>query len=155
MDGGGGGGDSDDDHAGAISSANAGFGVPEEDPNVDLALDLDEHFDIDQGKDRRVWLVKVPKFLLEKWQKVKSNNEELGRLRVYKKPLPSGEERIVLLLPPNKEGEEDPIPTEYFMTIQNKATQWVISSWSDSLTTNLTPACVLPEIHTSSLRETT
>lgn len=120
------GGDSDDDRQVASSSANAGFGVPEEDPSVDLALDLDEHFDIDQGKDRRVWLVKVPKFLLEKWQNVKSNNEELGRLRVYKKPMPNGEERIVMLLPPNKEGDE-PIPTEYFMTIQNKATQSVVT----------------------------
>lgn len=115
-------GDSDDDHTAATASSLAGFGVPEANPEVDLALDLDEHFDIEQGKDRRVWLVKVPKFLLEKWQNVKTNNEELGRLRVYKKPLPNGEERIVMLLPPNKEGEEA-IPTEYSMTIQNKATQ--------------------------------
>lgn len=115
-------GDSDDDHLAATASASAGFGVPEADPEVDLGLDLDEHFDIDQGKDRRVWLVKVPKFLLEKWQNVQSNNEELGRLRVYKKPQENGQERIVLLLPPHKEGEEA-IPTEYSMTIQNKATQ--------------------------------
>jgi hypothetical protein len=116
--------DSDDDRLAEATDATAGFGVPEADPEADLALDLDEHFEIGHGKDRRVWLVKVPKFLLEKWQGVKSNNEELGRLRVYNKPMPNGQERIVMLLPPNKEGEE-PIPTEYRMTIQNKATQYV------------------------------
>lgn len=115
-------GDSDDDRAAASTSAAAGFGVPDEDPEADLALDLDEHLESEHGKDRRVWLVKVPKFLLEKWQNVKSNNEELGRLRVYNKPLPNGQERIVLLLPPTKAGET-PIPVEYSMTIQNKATQ--------------------------------
>lgn len=116
--------DSDDDHLAATASASAGFGVPEDNPELDLGLDLDEQFDIEQGKDRRVWLVKVPKFLVEKWQNIKTNNEELGRLRVYKKPLndETGQERIVLLLPPNKDGEEA-IPTEYTMTIQNKATQ--------------------------------
>ena len=48
----------------------------------------------------------------------------MGRLRVYNKKDENGQERIAVLLPPNKANEE-PIPTEYFMTIQNKATQFV------------------------------
>lgn len=64
----------------------------------------------------------VPKFLLERWQNVREEGKELGRLRVYKKPLPNGDERIAVLLPPARPGEAE-IPTEYAMNIQNKQTK--------------------------------
>lgn len=116
--------DSDDDRGeGPSGGASAGFG-PAEEPQVDLGLNFDEHLDTD-GMDRRIWMVKVPKFLLERWQNVREDNVELGRLRVYNKKGANGQERIAVLLPPNDEADENPIPTEYFMTIQNKATKCV------------------------------
>lgn len=115
--------DSDDDGGvGPSAGGNAGFG-PSDDLQVDPGLNLDEPLDTD-GAGRRIWMVKVPKFLLERWQGVTQDNVELGRLRVYNKRDENGEQRISVLLPPDKPGEE-PIPREYFMTIQNKATQSV------------------------------
>lgn len=117
--------DSDDDGGvGPSTGGNGGFG-PSEELQVDLGLNFDEPLDTD-GSSRRIWMVKVPKFLLERWQSVDQDNVELGRLRVYNKKDDNGEDRIAVLLPPAKQGEE-PIPTEYFMTIQNKSTQFVVS----------------------------
>ena len=115
--------DSDDDGGvGPSTGGNAGFG-PSDDLQVDLGLNFDEPLDTDGGN-RRIWMVKVPKFLLERWQSVEQDNVELGRLRVYHKKDDNGQERISVVLPPNKPNEE-PIPTEYYMTIQNKSTQCV------------------------------
>lgn len=114
--------DDEDKAIGSSSAQAAGFG-PSDEPVVDLALNNDETLDTQKG-DRRIWLVKVPKFLLERWQDVQEDGVELGRLRVYKKPMPNGDERIALLVPPSAQGQEE-IPTEYSMTIQNKATKCV------------------------------
>lgn len=177
------GGENDDDRKDAISSANAGFG-PSEDLQVDLALNNDEHLNLD-GAGRRIWLVKVSRreraccedVSVDSSVRVISGAAVLARemvecqggrqgarppariqevrltpqiaersaisttatcisaslcistnfLRIafrFTRPLPNGDERIALLLPPNKPGEEE-VPTEYFMTLQNKATKFV------------------------------
>ncbi|KAJ3059024.1 hypothetical protein HK102_010198, partial [Quaeritorhiza haematococci] len=36
-----------------------------------------------QNLERKVWLVKVPKFVAEKWNEMEGEGEELGRVRIY------------------------------------------------------------------------
>lgn len=47
-----------------------------EDPNSDEELDLER-------AEQKVWLVKVPRFLMEKWSAVQEEGVILGRVRVY------------------------------------------------------------------------
>lgn len=42
----------------------------------------DEELDTDQGN-QKMWLVKVPRFLLEGWTKVEEEDKLLGTVRVY------------------------------------------------------------------------
>ncbi|KAF8878292.1 transcription initiation factor IIF, beta subunit [Infundibulicybe gibba] len=70
----------------------------------DSQPDPDEHLMLDQGNGR-VWLVKIPKFLMERWSAINAEDVHLATIRVYtnasdpqtKKP------RIVLFLPPNRD----------------------------------------------------
>ena len=48
-----------------------------EDSDDEIMLNLNK-------KDTKVWLVKVPKFVAEKWSEQPAG-EELGKLRIYKK----------------------------------------------------------------------
>ncbi|KIL62436.1 hypothetical protein M378DRAFT_1055660 [Amanita muscaria Koide BX008] len=67
----------------------------------DSQPDPDEHLMLDQGNGR-VWLVKIPKFLMERWSSIEADDVHLGTMRVYthavhpqtKKP------RIIMFLPP-------------------------------------------------------
>ncbi|KAF8626926.1 hypothetical protein AX17_006427 [Amanita inopinata Kibby_2008] len=70
----------------------------------DSQPDPDEHLMLDQGNGR-VWLVKIPKFLMERWTAISADDVHLATIRVYtnavnphtKKP------RIILFLPPNRD----------------------------------------------------
>ncbi|KAL9714655.1 hypothetical protein Ac2012v2_001314 [Leucoagaricus gongylophorus] len=70
----------------------------------DAQPDPDEHLMLDQGSGR-VWLVKMPKFLLERWTAVRAEDVHLATIRVYTPPpgTPGAKPRFVLFLPPNKE----------------------------------------------------
>ncbi len=35
--------------------------------------------------DKKVWLVKVPRFVAEKWAEIQEEGVELGRVRIYNK----------------------------------------------------------------------
>ncbi|KAF5349725.1 hypothetical protein D9756_008950 [Leucocoprinus leucothites] len=76
----------------------------------DAQPDPDEHLMLDQGSGR-VWLVKMPKFLLERWTAVSAEDVHLATIRVYTPPpdMPGAKPRFVLFLPPNKEpnGSQD------------------------------------------------
>ena len=64
--------------------------------------DPDEHLMLDQGHGK-VWLVKVPKCLMERWAAVNREDRHLATLRVYQ-PAPGGslrKPRIFLFLPPS------------------------------------------------------
>jgi len=43
--------------------------------------DLDPDLDISRGKDK-VWLVKLPKWLMEHWAKINDDNVELARVQI-------------------------------------------------------------------------
>lgn len=51
-------------------------GVIDEDDAEDLKLD---------DVNTKVWLVKVPKFLAEKWRSIDEDNVNLGSIRIYNK----------------------------------------------------------------------
>lgn len=62
--------------------------------------DPDESLMLDQGNGR-VWLVKVPKYLMERWSNVREEGVHLATIRVYK--VAHGERpRITLHLPPDR-----------------------------------------------------
>ncbi|KAI8330011.1 transcription initiation factor IIF, beta subunit-domain-containing protein [Choanephora cucurbitarum] len=74
---------------------------------------LDEVYDEDDAEDlrlddlaKRVWLVKVPKFLAERWRQVDEDNVRLGSIRIYNKAPPGKPAQIELLLP--DESQEGP-----------------------------------------------
>ncbi|POY75968.1 putative DNA helicase [Rhodotorula taiwanensis] len=58
-----------------------------------------EDEDLDLGRaGQRVWLCKVPRFLLDKWQQSSREGEILGRVRVYDEKTPDGNAKISVLL---------------------------------------------------------
>ncbi|UZJ53214.1 hypothetical protein CBS101457_002534 [Exobasidium rhododendri] len=67
----------------------------------ELSPEPDEEFETTDGKSS-MWLVKVPRFLLEGWTKVDEDDRKLGTVRVYD-PDHRGKQRMELLLPPHPE----------------------------------------------------
>ncbi|KAI0312727.1 transcription initiation factor IIF, beta subunit-domain-containing protein [Amylostereum chailletii] len=51
-------------------------------PEEDQQPDPQEHIMLDTGTGR-VWLVKVPRFLMERWSAINAENVELARIRIY------------------------------------------------------------------------
>jgi transcription initiation factor TFIIF subunit beta len=66
--------------------------------------------------DRKVWLVKVPKFLADKWLNVEEADVELGRLRVVYDSKDPKKKDMVLHLEDSDERYQD-IPKQYNMSI--------------------------------------
>ncbi|KAI9312405.1 transcription initiation factor IIF, beta subunit-domain-containing protein [Dichotomocladium elegans] len=77
----------------------------DDDDDDDLKLD---------SADTKVWLVKVPKFLAEKWRAVDQDNVNLGSIRIYSEPPPGRSSAISLVLPEN---EQSNIIKEYMIHI--------------------------------------
>ncbi|PWN49657.1 hypothetical protein IE53DRAFT_380373 [Violaceomyces palustris] len=67
--------------------------------NARLSPEPDEDLDTSLGQ-HQVWLVKVPKFLMQGWSSVKADDKRLGTVRVYD-PDHNGHQRMELLLPQN------------------------------------------------------
>ncbi|GAA6030793.1 hypothetical protein JCM8097_008878 [Rhodosporidiobolus ruineniae] len=102
----------------------------------------DEDLDLSRGK-QRVWLCKVPRFLLEEWQKAQQEGEILGRVRVYDEKDSQGNPKISVILNQPSSASASPsagpsasskpdikgkrpaspasggVPTEYKLTMQN------------------------------------
>ncbi|SCV74477.1 BQ2448_8116 [Microbotryum intermedium] len=114
------------------------------DPDSNLDDDgADEEDDLDLKQSQRsVWLCKVPKFLLEKWEQVQQEGVVLGRVRVYDEKDANGDPKIAVLL----EQDETPaspaaapsrdikgkgpigrrngnVPTEYHLRLQNTSSK--------------------------------
>ncbi|KAN0123154.1 Transcription initiation factor IIF, beta subunit domain containing protein [Russula decolorans] len=72
----------------------------------DSQLDPDEHLMLESGCSE-VWLVKIPKFLMERWSKFDTEGVRLAKIRIYKPQ--SGAPRIVVFVPPEDGigGDED------------------------------------------------
>ncbi|KAJ6504268.1 transcription initiation factor IIF, beta subunit [Mycena vitilis] len=66
----------------------------------DAQPDPDEQLMLDQGHGK-VWLVKIPKFLLERWTAINAEDVHLATVRVYPSAKPGGRTRMFLFLPPN------------------------------------------------------
>jgi len=64
----------------------------------DSQPDPDEHIMLESGHGR-VWLVKIPKFLMERWSKFDAEGIELAKIRIYDVP-PGAPPRIVVFVPP-------------------------------------------------------
>ena len=68
----------------------------------DSQPDPEEHLMLDQGNGR-IWLVKIPKFLMERWSAINAEDVHLATVRVYTPDAPNKKPRIVLFLPPNSD----------------------------------------------------
>ncbi|KAI7857493.1 transcription initiation factor IIF, beta subunit-domain-containing protein [Circinella umbellata] len=87
----------------------------EDDPGPldEVVDDDDDDLKLDNA-DTKVWLVKVPKFLANKWKQVDEDNVNLGSIRIYNEAPPGRSSAISLVLP---ESDTDPIPHEYSIHI--------------------------------------
>ncbi|SGZ23929.1 BQ5605_C023g09664 [Microbotryum silenes-dioicae] len=63
----------------------------------DEGADEEDDLDLKQSQ-RSVWLCKVPKFLLDKWEQVQQEGVVLGRVRVYDEKDANGDPKIAVLL---------------------------------------------------------
>ncbi|KAI0260417.1 transcription initiation factor IIF, beta subunit-domain-containing protein [Gloeopeniophorella convolvens] len=70
----------------------------------DVQPDPDEHVMLDSGHGR-VWLVKIPKFLMERWSKFDSEGVQLAKIRIYD-VAPGAPPRIIVFVP-SDDGDED------------------------------------------------
>ncbi|PVU89584.1 hypothetical protein BB559_005029 [Furculomyces boomerangus] len=68
------------------------------------------------GIDTKVWLVKVPDFLAEKWSKIDESGSEIGKVRIYNQPDESGNNISILLQ--DREDYND-IPKKYNLKVIN------------------------------------
>ncbi|GAA5914823.1 hypothetical protein JCM6882_007283 [Rhodosporidiobolus microsporus] len=111
-------------------------------PNVNGQDDgEDEDLDLAKGG-QRVWLCKVPRFLMDEWSKAQQEGEILGRVRVYDEKDSKGNPKIAVILnssssnaaagpssQPDIKGKRPAasstasggagLPTEYKLTMQN------------------------------------
>ncbi|GAA5943984.1 transcription factor IIF subunit TFG2 [Sporobolomyces koalae] len=110
------------------------------DLDVSTTLDGDAHAHHDEDLDldragNRVWLCKVPRFLMDKWNDQAQQGAILGRVRVYDEKDEKGNPKIAVLLndalptrdPSDPKGKRsaasDGLPTEYRLTMQNTASK--------------------------------
>ncbi|KAG6813883.1 hypothetical protein H0H92_006290 [Tricholoma furcatifolium] len=86
----------------------------------DAQPDPDEELMLEQGNGR-VWLVKVPKFLLARWAGINAEDVHLASIRIYNNDLnpATGKPRIILFLPPNPDPDADPEPDCYELDMVN------------------------------------
>ncbi|KAJ1943029.1 hypothetical protein EC988_006339 [Linderina pennispora] len=92
-------------------------------PTVAPADDLveDDIDDLDMAElGNKVWLVKVPKFLADKWRDVDGSGQEIGKVRIFDKPDAKGNS-ISLILPDTAENSE--IPKDYNLRVVNNQVQ--------------------------------
>ncbi|RKP22798.1 transcription initiation factor IIF, beta subunit-domain-containing protein [Syncephalis pseudoplumigaleata] len=77
-------------------------------------------FDLDMTRaDTKVWLVKVPGFLAERWSDIGEENVDLGRIRINHAAGPNDRDGITLILDDTPEVQD--LPTEYRLTVRDKA----------------------------------
>ncbi|KAJ2747578.1 hypothetical protein GGI20_000403 [Coemansia sp. BCRC 34301] len=81
-------------------------------------LDDDEIGDVSMDElASKVWLVKVPLFLAEKWKRPRKDGVQIGKIRIYDRPDQSGNNIAILL---NESDEYNDIPKRYRMQVTNE-----------------------------------
>jgi len=90
-------------------------------PEDDSQPDPDEQLMLDQGNGR-VWLVKIPKFLMERWASIDVEDVHLATIRIYHPPpeSPNQKPRIILFLPPNND------PTQQSTELAPQKPNWPV-----------------------------
>ncbi|KAH9016134.1 transcription initiation factor IIF, beta subunit-domain-containing protein [Lactarius pseudohatsudake] len=96
----------------------------------DSQPDPDEHIMLESGQGR-VWLVKIPKFLMERWSKFDAEGVQLAKIRIYDVP-PGAAPRIVVLVP-SDDGDGDDI-YELDMVNQDVHNQVVVAERAKATT---------------------
>ncbi|KZT50608.1 hypothetical protein CALCODRAFT_504511 [Calocera cornea HHB12733] len=103
------------------------MGLDYEGADSDDEFEPDEEMDADEETvDKNVWLVKLPKFLMEKWAAIEQEDVVLGTLRVYHAPDPAGNQRLVLRLPEMTDPavyDTSTLPRQYSLKMQSKAVE--------------------------------
>ncbi|RKP36064.1 transcription initiation factor IIF, beta subunit, partial [Dimargaris cristalligena] len=74
-----------------------------------------EELDMD-NLDTKIWLVKIPKFLAEKWTQASDTSVDLGKVRIYDQDDAAGQ-RLAILLSDTPQNAD--IPKEYTLKITN------------------------------------
>ncbi|KAJ1798081.1 hypothetical protein LPJ59_002731 [Coemansia sp. RSA 2399] len=81
-------------------------------------LEDDEIGEVNMDKlDSKVWLVKVPQFLADKWKEQDSDGVQIGKIRIYDEPDKSGS-RIAIMLQDSPEYTD--VPKTYRMQVTNE-----------------------------------
>ncbi|KTW31128.1 transcription factor IIF subunit TFG2 [Pneumocystis jirovecii RU7] len=94
------------------------IGLTDENINVSYEDYEDDAGDLDMSKIRsKVWLVKVPKFLLDRWELVKDDGVDLGIIRIQ-----NGKSDNIKLIIPDVESNKD-LPLEYNVFVMNRHTR--------------------------------
>ncbi|EJU05092.1 hypothetical protein DACRYDRAFT_98779 [Dacryopinax primogenitus] len=91
----------------------------------DDSFEPDEEMDAAEGEEK-VWMVKLPKFLMEKWTAIEQEDVVLGTLRVYHAPDPNGNQRLVLRLPEMTDPavyDITTLPKQYSLKMQRKTVE--------------------------------
>ena len=104
----------------------------EHSPEPDLDLDLT------RGT-HQVWLVKVPKFLIDGWSRIQQDDVPLGHVRVYD-PDANGNQPMELILPESPAWPipiEDPLVRSQFAHMPRKYDMKLTSSTSETYAKNL------------------
>ncbi|KAF8481354.1 transcription initiation factor IIF, beta subunit-domain-containing protein [Gautieria morchelliformis] len=92
-----------------------------EEPNEDETQpDPDETLQLDSGGGK-IWLVKIPKFLMERWSTIYADGIHLATLRVWnERDQKTGKQLMSLFLPPE---QPDGIPEEYKLDMVQEAVE--------------------------------
>ena len=104
----------------------------EHSPEPDLDLDLTRGM-------HQVWLVKVPKFLIDGWSRIQHDDVPLGHVRVYD-PDENGNQPMELILPESPAWPipiEDPLVRSQFAHMPRKYDMKLTSSTSETYAKNL------------------
>ncbi|KAJ1966033.1 hypothetical protein GGI12_000351 [Dipsacomyces acuminosporus] len=113
-------------------------------PGVSAANDIDDDDldDLDMSEvGNKVWLVKVPQFLAQKWSERDANGEEIGKVRIYDKPDKNGNSISLILSDNERNGD---IPKEYNLkVINNQVQNMLIFSENKSPKSDIKPTSTL------------
>lgn len=92
--------------------------APQED---ETQPDPDEEMIIENMAPGRVWLVKIPKHLMERWSSINQEDIQLATIRVYHEAVAANgkKPRIMMMLPPNPDGTCD----EYELDMVNESVE--------------------------------
>ncbi|WFD31813.1 DNA helicase [Malassezia sp. CBS 17886] len=108
--------------------------------NPDRELSPEPDYDLNTARgSHQVWLVKVPKFLIDGWSHVRRDDVRLGTVRVYD-PDHTGEQRMELLLPEAPQPAiplDDPLARTQYSKIPREYDMRLTSSTQDTYAKNL------------------